>query len=215
MKHLKHLLFVMAVLGLFVSTANAAASTKIPLSVVVKNHGLSKQVSRGNVFCVSQTANRNGKYHRKPQYLRAIYYAHDQFQLAKEGYGELMVSPDTKCFEGSIRNFDTYVQWRTTYYYAPQWELQGWYPVSLKMLEKPNRRFCRAQKVGVAYDRSYSSNDHWKEKSFQKVMFEVISDGRIKGSPYEIYETYVSRDIQCFSSMKEAQKGGYRLITNW
>ena len=213
---MKHLLFVMAVLGLFfVSTANAATSTsKIPLSVVVQKHGLSKQVSRGNVFCASESASRNGKYGRKVVYSKAIYYVFDQMELRNQGYGELMVSADTKCFSGSIKGYDTNVQWRTTYYYAPQWELQGWYYVSLKMLEKPNR-FCRAQMVGVAYDRIYSSNDHWKEKNFQKVMFEVLSGGGIKGSPYEIYETYVSRDIKCFSSMKEAQKGGYRLITNW
>lgn len=185
----------------------------LPMETAVKRAGLNVPntlKNRESVHCYSQTAYRfvSGK---RLTYKNVVYYPFDQ-----QSWSQFMVSSDTKCARG-YPSYDPHV-WRFIYLYEPHPGLRSLYAVGLRVIEDrglvPGTLWCRAQKVGFAYGPWSSSK--WSEIEYRNKVFALDHTGEgdfaVVGSPYDLGKSFVSGDIQCFTTKEEALKKGYSLL---
>lgn len=215
------LVLVLCLASNWAPKAYATARSLVPLSVKISQLGISKgQVGRFSHWCKVSVASREYAVQKgqfiKIDYFQAVFYLDEQLSLAENGFGELYVPRDTSCYKGYI-SANTNITWRFIGLANPFPRLHSLYAwtLSAKGSEvQVNKSYCRSNSLGFAYDwQFFPDRTGWKEKTFKKVVFEITSEGAIKGSTYPIWGTYTSRDIACFEKLSDAKKGGYSLIT--
>jgi hypothetical protein len=200
------LVLVLCLTSIWTPKASATVRGLVPLSVKISQLGISKgQVGRFSHWCKVSVASRKYAVQKgqiiKFDYFQAVFYLDEQMELAENGFGELYVSRDTRCFPGYI-SADTNLSWRFIGLANPFPRLHSLYAwtLSAKGSEaQVNKSYCRSNSLGFAYDwKFFPDSTSWKEKNLKKVVFEITSEGDIKGSTYPIWGTYTSRYIACF-----------------
>jgi len=164
---------------------------------------------KGGNICISSSALRiyNSQI---VEYGPVVFRISDQIQYP----GTLFVNQDVKCFN-DFPSIDwkkyRYIYW---YYHFPKlWDLRNYLSV-----HKTSIPYCQAKEVGVAVLKNWGAiqNQNWEEKSYTKVVLflptQSFVDLPVPSFP-SATGVFVSKDIKCFRTLKEAEVGGFRLIS--
>lgn len=213
---MKNLVILFVILGVFGFgnsrlTEAKALSKLIPLSQALKNNNFDESnLGKLEVYCMSQIAKRVNVQDFGPiNYSFIIFWADDQLNYP----GEFWVSPDTKCFKGDLPEKFTGKKWRFAHFFHP-FPSQVDFIAYIVNKHDPAKPYCRTS-VGWARDyQMLGIGWVWKETTFQKVVVYIpsnqIEDFNYPSKPFG--GVYFNRNITCFKTLKQAEKGGYKLI---
>jgi hypothetical protein len=131
--------------------------------------------------------------------------------------GKLMVSSTTKCSQEhwDMKKYKPGIWQGYNYYnHQPNMYIGGLWNSWVRKGDRSKTPYCRANRVEIAIKRDWSS---WFTEgiTYTKVVLYVPTDawfGLTREFDPAASWWYVSKDISCFKTRREAERGGYRFL---